>query len=166
MQNKDLYRGKRKDMGEWIYGTPIQRADRTEYIIISTIGAILKSEINNMTATAFVVIPGTVGQYTGMNDKNGRKIFEGDIVRFQRDSDSCPFPNPDTKKRIGRVYFNDFRASYAIAMGHGGSPAINYDLHSYIYRLYELVRYDNRVEILGNTADNPEFLRGGESEET
>lgn len=95
----------------------------------------------------------TVGQYTGLTDKNGTKIFEGDIVRFQFDNDDCPFPNKRTEKHIGRVFWQSFRANFSIAMGRGGSQNANNDLWKY-------VQNGNRVEIIGNIYDNPELLKG------
>lgn len=99
------------------------------------------------------VDPATVGQYTGLTDKNGVKIFEGDVVEFQFDNDDCQFPNKDTKKRVGRVFFKEFRASFAIAMGANGSTRINNDLFKY-------VQNGNRVSVIGNIHDNPELLEG------
>ncbi len=99
------------------------------------------------------VDPKTVCQYTGLTDKNGRKIFEGDIITYQHDNDDCPFPNKDTKRRVGRVYFQEFRSCFAVAEGRNGSDMINQDLFKY-------VQNGNRVEVIGNIFDNPELLKG------
>jgi len=99
----------------------------------------------------FLVDPETVCQYTGLTDKNSRKIFEGDIITYQHDNDDCPFPNKDTKRRVGRVYFQEFRSCFAVAEGRNGSDMINQDLFKY-------VQNGNRVEIIGNILDNPELM--------
>ena len=88
---------------------------------------------------------------TGLKDKNGKMIWENDIVSFQFDNDDCPFPNKDTKKRIGKVFFSDFRASWSITMGKNGSKSLNNDLWKY-------VQNGNRVEVIGNIFDNQELL--------
>ena len=127
-----LFRGKRVIDGKWVESCcPL-------------------GEMHSGTVT-YDFISETVCQYTGLTDKNGRKIFEGDIITYQHDNDDCPFPNKDTKRRVGRVYFQEFRSCFAVAEGRNGSDMINQDLFKY-------VQNGNRVQVIGNIFDNPELL--------
>lgn len=73
-----LFRGKRKDNGMWIYGSLIGLLDGSVYI--SPVDTLLGYEgLDEMEE----VIPETVGQYIGTDDKNGTKVFEGDILDME-----------------------------------------------------------------------------------
>ena len=141
MEERYLYKAKRLDNGEWVQGYLFGIWEK-RYILWG-----MTNDIANMIEVA----PSTICQCTGLKDKNGKLIWEGDIILFQRDNDDCPFPNKDTKKRLGKVFYKGFRTTFAIGMGKNGSSSINDDL-------WEYVQNGNRVEVIGNVFDNPELL--------
>lgn len=133
-----LFRGKRKDNGEWIYGVPItDKATNDAYIITSTAGASLKSEINNMCATGFRVIRNTIGQYTSMTDRDDTKIFEGDIVNARWF---------DKVERAFVCYAEDY-LTWVLEYSDDEHNDMN-------------LFFKNEIKVIGNIYDNPELLKG------
>ena len=140
MNDRYLFKAKHSlNSKKWHIGNLVEEPD----------GLYLRDNKNNIMV--YIQDPSTICQCTGLKDKNGNLIWENDIVSFQFDNDDCPFPNKDTRKRIGKVFFSDFRASWSIAMGINGSKSLNNDLFKY-------VQNGNRVDVIGNIFDNPELL--------
>ena len=146
MNNRYLFRGKRKDNGKWVYGNLINTAFfNNDGFPISYILDTDNIEYDCWTDIAeqiddFEVIPETVGQCTGLKDKHGNWIFEGDIIRT---------------KKYGRVIahsnvndYDIFRITYV--------PAV-FRLEN-IHRAFNLVGNSADYEVIGNIHDNPELL--------
>lgn len=91
------------------------------------------------------VDPKTVGQFTGLMDKNGEWIYEGDIVEWEKD---------------GLLYVVKFRKG----MFYASVEECNEDIFGG-FPLHTLTEYEDRkCKIVGNSYNNPELLKGGENE--
>lgn len=138
-----LFRGKRMDNGEWIEGHLIQYEDGRARICVSHTDIFCYEKDRSIIQTvAHEVDPSTVGQYTGLTDKNGKRIFEGDILESHYDDE---FPD-DVSIEVIKWFNNCWCAQNVEHMD---------------YEPYELFE-DNalpRSEIIGNIHDNPELLK-------
>ena len=118
-----LFRGKRVDNGEWIEGDLIQ------------VGLHEKSKFASImpqtpVSSAYPVIPETVGQYTGLTDRNGKKIFEGDIIEFHEEIGEIRYSKSDAAFDI---IFDTWNTNFSVTDGR-------------------------RIEVIGNIHDNPELM--------
>lgn len=127
-----LFRGKRVDNGEWVEGFYACVLD-SHYIITGRFDSLTNGIINS---EAYKVNFETVGQFTGLTDRNGVKIFEGDIVRYgQR----------------GKVEYNS------------GSAQFTLNFTNSTYEGFDKIPFCD-CEVLGNIYDTPELLEVSENE--
>ena len=145
-----LFRGKRADCEEWVEGDLIQAF----YGVLNG-NQLTACSIMPHTPTAYCwrIDPETVGQYTGLSDRNGVRIFEGDIVKGISYS----------AERIGVIVWIDEISSFGVRYFKSqNSTAWE---NSSILRCSSMGKTDEfTVEIIGNIHDNPELLEGGEVE--
>lgn len=149
-----LFRGKRIDTGEWVYG-------QYAYLLNARTkdGEPIKHMIVDGTPFGQTVDPSTVGQYTGLTDKNGKKIFEGDIVvwtskvmRLIGNYTYCfdGYHEGDVLKVVcNEAGFILARLDDSIPDVPNGSSKID----NYAFWLFHRL-----LEIIGNIHDNPELM--------
>ena len=145
---KIFFRGKRVDNGKWVCGYYVLRkrpyfkdkGANFEHIICDNlvIDDFNDKQFVDTIPITYSVDPETIGQYTGLTDMNGKKIFEGDLCLCNR----------NISKRIDkRVFEIKFDTDYGGFLGEGGA-----------LRIYPEDFY--MCEIVGNIYDDPELLRG------
>lgn len=130
-----LFRGKNADTGEWVYGAFIP--DLLEvYQGDTQLDGFIKPFGRTKEERQMVEVERkTVGQFTGLTDKNGKKIFEGDIVEYGVGS---------SENKIGAVIFD----GCGFMVENDGCFLCVYSEQS------------DYLNIIGNVFDNPELLRG------
>ena len=138
-----LFRGKSYDSGEWVYGNlRVSRLkdDPTDYVDIYPVNVGYPD-----FPMAERVYPDTVGQFTGLLDKNGRKIFEGDIVCMNTGEDECSI------------------SVYAKVQSLPNGPCLR-DRETDCFVSFDCVNFSRNAprfwEVIGNIYDNPELLGG------
>ena len=149
-----LFRGK-SDIGNvWEYGYLSVQYDEDE-----NKGVFIEKE----NGVKFPVIPQTVGQYIGLTDKNGKKIFEGDIVKQT-------FETTIEEKGEDDTYIYGYDIGEVILISSRGAciknPYQHREIDGDIAKEYEktkmcknIVSY--RCEVIGNIYDNSELLEAG-----
>ncbi len=131
-----LFRGKRKDNGEWIYGMLISFPAGKSFILSKE--TLLRCKYCDIDIVSCIILPETRGEYTGLTDKNGVKIFEGDIIKTG-DSTVCSVEwDGENARYLGFTAGKERRIVYV-----GREP---------------------KAEVIGNLHDNPELLKGSDKE--
>lgn len=132
-----LFRGKRTNNGEWVEGDLIH----------------LPNGISILANGYAYVILETVGQYTGLTDKNGKKIFEGDMIK--------PFDD-EIEKMVVEFCHGQFLLCLYGERGYmaeyGWEESGNYGC----FEAEPLSSYGDEIEVIGNIHDNPDLLKGSE----
>lgn len=132
-----LFRGKRTDNGEWTHGTLVQLPQHG-IVRIVTQDPPNKAEVDS----------DTIGQYTGLTDRNGVRIFEGDIL-------AASYPK-QTRSVPGVVKFGEFKDvdSDDIYPYNGW----HIEVFGHCISIMEPAADGIEIEIIGNIHDNPELL--------
>jgi uncharacterized phage protein (TIGR01671 family) len=125
MNREIKFRGQQINTKKWVYGYLYR--NKGLYVICENI----------RYAEEEPILLDTVGQYTGLHDKNGREIFEGDIVKL----------DSNMLKITGIVTYHNNEAIFVLE-----------DLHDEIEECLWYMQED--LEVIGNIYDNPELLEG------
>ena len=144
-----IFRGKRIDNGEWLVsGTLLQNSDDERFCWMPVYGdkfGTAEDDNGNILrmeyGTLYRVDPETVNQYTGLKDKNGKRIFEGDIVVCSQE--------------INGNFIDKHVAIGFVEMRHGA-----FGLHRKqgYYRPFKDWLEDYELEVIGNIHDNGELM--------
>ena len=145
-----LFRGKRIDNDEWVYGSFCMDALEQFNGLCGVDGFIRLYDKTKCKMQSYEVDRETVGQYTGLKDKNGKRIFEGDILNIAKTADG-----------LGGYYHPPL--DYPV------NVVVKWDLCAWLWEtLCEdkwHISFPNawchyECEIIGNIHDNPEFMKG------
>lgn len=128
------FRGKRVDNGEWVYGNLITTSNGYHFIdthneLYEDEPYLFRDNTDMIRVAVSKVIPETVGQFTGLKDKNGVEIYEGDICEYGFNAVLCEW----------------FKGGFWL---NGSQKGANYNIH-----------LGNNIYVIGNIHDNPELLK-------
>ena len=135
------FRGKREDNGEWVYGAFYPIKDEPVYFIINNCQSI-DFDDNSTFFNGYKVHKKSVGQFTGLHDKNGKEIYLGDIVTYKRSVGNW---TGRTMTTTHKIIFTEEINAFVMECGS-----------SYI-KLRKHWGYE--YEVIGNIFENPELIK-------
>lgn len=154
------FRGKRVDNSEWVYGY-LQKYQETHASRLCICAVSVRTWRD---ALLYEVIPDTVGQFTGLLDKNGKEIYEGDVIcmhHFFVKYDSYE-PKPIRRAYGIEVYSDNLRTTvsynrnYAVEFNPRKGWICRNGSDQHVIRPFD---GKVNVEVIGNIHDNPELMK-------
>lgn len=135
-----LFRGKRLDNGEWMYGDLIENQGRFFIYHATSETTIECNDDRRIIVAAVEVDPDTVGQYTGLKDRYGDRIWEGDIIHT---------------KQYGKDEYGLNHCGYDIFSVRFINSSFRIESNNRWFYLTD----GHHIEVIGNIHDNPDLLK-------
>ena len=149
-----LFRGKTDD-GEWVYGSFCMDAREQFNGLCGVDGFIRLYDKAKGKMQTYEVDRETVGQYTGLKDKNGKRIFEGDIVNLWLESRTYNQADEFEKYKAVIEFGNpNFLYSWGWQLKMIDNMPFNNDILLWV----DMEETGAYIEVIGNVHDNPELL--------
>lgn len=143
-----IFRGKRLDNGEWVYGS-LFVGFKKSYICPEAIA--MYNFDGALCLGGFIEVdPSTIGQYTGLKDKNGKMIFEGDMIK--------PFDD-EIDKMVVEFHQGQFLLCLYGERGYMAEYGWEEEGNYGCFEAEPLSSYGHDIEVIGNIHDNPELIK-------
>ncbi len=137
------FRGKRIDNGKWVYGNLIQIRGRYHINAVNRNGQ---------------VVPDTIGQFTGLTDKEAHPIYEGDILEFNDCVDCSGYEYADAFDTVNRAVVGFADGAFTLTKYRTGNA--DTEMREWAYKQHDDFVYaiEHDAVIVGNIHDNPEIM--------